>query len=110
MRTCDGPPWFKLCFGLYAGADAKGLFDQRANGAEFDLAIGIHEAEIADFHESGRQHVLKETPDELHDIESHGSPPLAMRFLVTKGDGSILHFDNAAVGHCHHENIRSQIF
>jgi len=110
MRTCDGPPWFKLCYGLCAGDDAKGLFDQRANGAKFDLAIGIHEAEIADFHESGRQHVLKETPDELHDIESHGSPPLAMGFLVTKGDGSIFHFDNAAVGHGHLENIRSQIF
>ena len=89
--------------------EAIAQLDESADGIESYFAVGIHEAEVANLHESGRQHVLQEASDEFHDIESHGSPTRAPRLFVAKGDDSILHFHNAAVGDGHLEDIRGKI-
>ena len=73
---------------------AVAQLDQGADGIEPHFAVGIDKAKVPHLHEAGWEHVLQETPDELQDIEGHGSPPGAFGFLVAKGDGSILHLEN----------------
>ena len=88
---------------------AVAQLDQGADGIEPHFAVGIDKAKVPHLHEAGWEHVLQETPDELQGIQGHGSPPGAFGFLVAKGDGSILHLDNAAVGDGHLEHVRSEI-
>lgn len=102
-------PWFKLRY-RFCEAKAIGQFDQGADGIEGDFAVWIHVAEVAYFHESGRQHVLEEAPDELHSVESHGSPAVAMRFTVPEGNAVILGFDDTVVGDCDFEDIGGEVF
>ena len=109
VRACDGLPRLELDYGLL-DIESMGQLDQAADGIQAHLAVGIHEAEVSDFHEPGWQNVLEKTPDEFHDIESHGSPALAARLFVTKGDDPILDFDNAAIGDRHLEHVGREIF
>ena len=102
-------PWFKLQFWL-SETEPIGQLNQGADGIEADFTVWIHVAKMAHFHEPGRQHVLQEPSDELHSVQCHGSPPLAVRLTVTKENGVIFHFHIAAVGDGHFEDIRSQVF
>ena len=108
MWTCDGPPRLKLDFGLFR-IESMRRFNEASNGIELNFAIGIHKAEVSDFHESGWQDMLEKTADELQHIQSHGSPSLASRFFVAKGRGSILHFHNAAIRDSHLEDMGRQV-
>ena len=70
----------------------KGLDFFQGNGR-----TRAQEAVIADLHETDGQYMLKESPHELHDIQSHGSPPVAVRLFIPEEDLVVLDFDNAAV-------------
>lgn len=98
-----------LHFGLRQ-IEAIAELDESAHGIETHLAVGVHEAEVADFHEACGEHVLQEAPDELHDVECHGAQPGGPWLLIAKGDGSILHSHDAAVGDGHLEDIGSEVF
>jgi len=102
-------PWFKLRFRL-SETEAIGQIDQGGDGIEADFAVWIHVAKIADFHEAARKHMLEKASDELDGIQGHDAPAPAVRFSVSEGNAVILHFDNAAVGDGHFEDIRSQVF
>ena len=55
--------------------EAMAQLDESADGIEPDLAVGVHEPIVADFHESCGQNMLQEAADKFHDIEGHGSQP-----------------------------------
>ena len=57
VRTHGGLPGLDLDCPLHDG-ETMGKLDQPPDGFDVHLAPGIHEAEIADFHEPGRQDVL----------------------------------------------------
>jgi hypothetical protein len=103
-----GAPRFKVWFGL-SETEAVGELDQGADGVEADFAVWIHVAKIADLHEPGREDVLKEASDELHGIDGHGSPAVAVRFSVPEGNAVILDLEDAAVGDGHFEDIGGQV-
>jgi hypothetical protein len=77
---------------------------------EWDLAVGIHEAVVADFHETGRQHMLQEAADELHDIESQDSLSFAVGLAITNAHGAVQDTDDARVGNGDFEDVGSELF
>jgi hypothetical protein len=109
MWTCDRLPWLRLVRLDLRKMKATAELDQPSDGIKVHFAVGVHEAKVSDFHEAGGKHMLEESPDKFHDMEGHGSPPVAVRVFVAKGHDSILHFDNATVGDSHFEDIGSQV-
>jgi len=53
--------------------------------------------------------VLEEASDELHDPKGYGPPAFAMRFFIAEGHGTVLDFEDAAIGDGHFEDIGSKI-
>ena len=53
--------------------------------------------------------MLEESPDELHGIQGHDAPAVAVRLSVFEGNGVIVHFDDTAVGDGDFEDIGSQV-
>ena len=71
MGTGQG---LKSAFLVVGDFQRNGIISHLDEGGDFfewDGAIGVHEAVITYFHESGRQDVLKETANELQGIEGH---------------------------------------
>jgi Tat protein secretion system quality control protein TatD with DNase activity len=105
MGAHNGLPRVKIVGFDLREIEAIAQLDQSSEGIECYFTVGIHEAEIADLHETGWQHMLEEATDEFHDIQSHRSPSGAFGLFVTKGDDSILHTDNATIGDGNFKNI-----
>ena len=53
--------------------------------------------------------MLKKAPDELHDIERHGPPSLAVRLSVPEIHPAVFDLDDAPVGDGHFKDVRGQI-
>ena len=53
--------------------------------------------------------MLEEASDELHDLEGHGPPALAVWFLVAEGHDTVLDFEDTAIRDGHFEDIGSKI-
>ena len=94
VRTHGGLPGLDLNFWL-GEKESIGKLDQPPDGFDVHLAPGIHEAEIADFHEPGWQDVLEEAPHEFDHVEHHGPPAIASGLLGAKRDGSLFKFQNS---------------
>lgn len=77
---------------------------------EGDFAVGIHKSVVTDFHEAGGQHVLQEAADELHDIKGKSSQAVAVRFFIADEDGTVLDFEDAAIGDGDFEDVGSKVF
>jgi hypothetical protein len=52
--------------------ESMGQLNETGDGIESHFAVGIHEAEVSDFDESGWQHMLQKTPDEFDCLQGHG--------------------------------------
>jgi hypothetical protein len=50
-----------------------GLHDHEADGRGRDGTAGMEKAEVADFHEAGRQAMLEEPADKLKSVEARGA-------------------------------------
>jgi len=85
-------------------------FDQATNPIESNLAVGIHKAVVANFHETSGQHMLQETADEFHDIKSQDSGALAVRLAIANEHRTILEVDDARVGDRDFEDVGSEVF
>lgn len=92
------------------GSEAVAQFDQRANALERDLAIGVHEAVVADFHKTCGQDMLEEAADELHGIESKSSRSLAVRLAIANEHGAVVEVQDAGIGDSDLEDIGGEIF
>ena len=96
MDACWRIEWFDLDFGF---SDFK---TERQLDKGFDLfqrngSPRTQEAEIANFHETGWQYMLKEAPHKFHDIQAHGAPTVALKLSIFEKDPVILNFNDAAV-------------
>ena len=109
LRTEEG---LKRTFRINGHLQHKGIghLDEGGYFFEGDRAIGVHESIIAYFHKSCWQDVLKETADEFHGIKGHSPQPMTMRFCVSKENNIVFHLDDAAIGDCHLEDIRGEVF
>jgi len=108
VRTGQG---LKRGFWIVGHLQGKGIshLDEGGDFFEGDGAIGVQEAVIAYFHESGGEDVLQETADELQGIEGHSPQPAAPGFGVSEEDGVVFHLDDAAIGDRHLEDIRGEV-
>jgi hypothetical protein len=77
---------------------------------EWDLAVGIDEAVVADFHKTGGEHVLQEAAEELHDIESENSRSFAVGLAVTNAHGAVPDTEDARIGDGDFEEVGGEIF
>lgn len=53
--------------------------------------------------------MLQESPDELHGIQGHDAPAVAVGLSVFEGNAMVLHADDTAVGDGHFEDIGGQV-
>ena len=99
-------------FGIVGHLQRKGIGPLNEGGYcfEWDGAIGVQEAVIADLHKTGGQDMLKETADKFHGIEGHSPQPVTMGFGVVEEDGVVFHLDDAVIGDSHLEDIRGEVF
>jgi len=81
------------------------LRDHPAERVGRDGTAGMQKAEVADFHEAVREHVLEEPAETLHDVKGGGSWACTGRFTVSEGDHAVLEADDALVGDSDPEDI-----
>ena len=88
--------------------DGPCLHDQQAERVGRDRTAGREKAQVADFHEAVREHVLEEPVEKLERIECRGAWACTAYFSVGERDRAVLEVDDALVGDGHPEDIRGE--
>jgi len=83
--------------------------DHESKPLKRHFAGAVHEAVVADFHESAGQHMLEETPEKLEGVEGGFSGAIASGFAIGKGDLPVFNRNDAAVGNGHPEDVGGKI-
>lgn len=75
-----------------------GFHDHPAEGVVRDGTACMEQADVADFHEAVREHVLEEPAETLHDVKGGGAWACTGRLTGGEGDQAVLEADEALVG------------
>jgi hypothetical protein len=78
--------------------DGVCLRDHPAEGVRRDGTAGMQQAEVADFHEAVREHVLEEPAEKLHGVKGSGAWARTAKFTGGEGDGVVCETHEALVG------------
>jgi hypothetical protein len=69
----------------------------------------MEKAEVTDFLQAIGQHVLKESPEKLHDVEVGGAGTRTAHFPVGEGHGAVFETHDTAVGDRDLEDIGGEV-
>ena len=86
------------------------LQDHQPDGVSFESTAGVHEAKVPHFHKAVGEDMLEEPTEKRHSIEAHGASTCTAGFAVGEGNGPVRKRDDTAIGDCHFEDIRGEVF
>ena len=70
---------------------------------------GTPQTIVANFVNTGRQHVLQKATDELFGVDRHGFPLSTAGTLISKGDLAVVGREDSTVGDGHTVNVAGEI-